>query len=65
MLRREFIGGAVSSTISVPKKTRNLQDLISQIEAAAHSELGGLQKVTVRFDPLDAKVPLMIIALRV
>ena len=70
MLRRVFIGGAAAgigtAVASTPARScRGLDALIEDIGAAVMSELPGVKRVQVTYDPDDEKVPLMIVAFRV
>lgn len=66
MLRREFLGAAISTSVLPTQKPKSpaIAALIKQLEEAARDEIPGIKTFSIQYSPNDKKVPLMIVAFK-
>ena len=67
MNRREFFSFAAVGAVGLQQpsaQTERLNELIEKLEDIIRAEIPDVTKVTVKYDPANADVPLMILAFR-
>lgn len=67
MNRREFFSFAAVGAVGLQQpsaKNERLDELIAKLEDIIKEEIPDVTKVTVKYDPKNAEVPLMILAFR-
>lgn len=69
MQRREFFSLAAAGLAAAPSslaesRAHRLDDLLRKIEGLVREEIPDVTSVRVQYDPLNAEVPLMIMAFR-
>lgn len=67
MNRREFFSFAAVGAVGLQQaggEPERLNELIGKLEDLIRAEIPDVTKVTVKYDPTNAEVPLMVLAFR-